>query len=74
MTMNPIGYSPRQFASAVSISLSLLYKLWREERGPPFKMMGNRRIVPHDTGVAWLRKFNDAEDRTRERGVKQRRA
>jgi hypothetical protein len=36
----PIAYSPRQFCRAAGISISLLYTLWREGRGPKFLRPG----------------------------------
>jgi hypothetical protein len=50
-----IGYSTREFAHAARISVAMLYKLWREHRGPPYKQIGRRRIIDRDGGLEWLR-------------------
>jgi hypothetical protein len=47
-------YSPRQFASAAGISVSLLYDLWKKNKGPPFKMLNTRRVIEAEEGRAWL--------------------
>lgn len=58
----PIAYSPDKFAEACGISKSLLYKLWRMGKGPPYKIIEGRRLVPAVGGAKWLDEYqNDGE-------------
>jgi hypothetical protein len=51
-----IAYTPREFAKLCGFSWSLLYQLWRQGEGPPFKQIGKKkRIIEHEAGLAWLR-------------------
>jgi hypothetical protein len=46
--------SPREFAAVAGISVTLLYRLWREGRGPPSKMLFKRRVIEVEGGRKWL--------------------
>jgi AcrR family transcriptional regulator len=50
-----LAFSTREFAKACRISTAMLYRLWRNGQGPPYKMIGKRRIIERETGLAWLR-------------------
>jgi hypothetical protein len=58
-TVAPIAYSPRQFSRAAGISISLLYTLWREGRGPKFRYAMGRRMITIKDATAWLEKLPD---------------
>jgi hypothetical protein len=49
-----IGLSPREFAAATGLSVAMLYKLWRQNKGPPSRKIGTRRIIETDAGKRWL--------------------
>jgi predicted DNA-binding transcriptional regulator AlpA len=50
-----IAYSPYQLAHVGGISLSLLWKLWREGKGPKYARLGTRRVIPRSIAEEWLR-------------------
>ena len=52
-----ICYSPQQFCDVSGISRSLLYKLWREDQGPPYGFIRGRRVVPHEGAMQWLQQL-----------------
>jgi hypothetical protein len=45
--------SPLEFARAESISLGLVYKLWREGRGPAYFHIGKSRRISAAARQAW---------------------
>ncbi|MGE0038306.1 MAG: helix-turn-helix transcriptional regulator [Xanthobacteraceae bacterium] len=51
-----IAYSPAQFAHVVGISLSTVWLLWREGKGPPFARIGKRRVISRADAEEWLAK------------------
>jgi hypothetical protein len=52
--LDPIAYSPAEFARVSSLSRRHLYDLWKENKGPPFKMAGKRRVIPRKGAEEWL--------------------
>jgi hypothetical protein len=56
-----LGYSPHELAKSASMSLSFLYKMWREGRGPRYSKVGKRRIIPHDWAQEWLESMEESE-------------
>jgi hypothetical protein len=52
--LDPIAYSPDEFAHVSSLSKRKLYYLWKQNKGPPFMMAGKRRIIPRRGGEEWL--------------------
>jgi hypothetical protein len=70
----PIAYSPRQFCRAAGISISLLYTLWREGRGPKFRYALGRRMITGKDATAWLENLpTEAPDNIRARMEKRKR-
>ena len=50
-----LAFTVREFAKECRISAAMLYRLWKKGKGPPYRMIGNRRIIERETGLAWLR-------------------
>ena len=50
-----IAYSPYQLAHVGGFSLRLLWKLWREGKGPKYARLGTRRVIPRSVAEEWLR-------------------
>jgi hypothetical protein len=57
------AYSPKQFCQIANISLSLLWKAWREGNGPKFGRLGARIIITHQDGMEWLQKLAAQDER-----------
>ena len=53
-----------QFCKEYSVSRSMLYKLWREGKGPSFFRVGNRRLISAQAADAW-RAMLEVEEETR---------
>jgi hypothetical protein len=49
-----LSYSPREFADRAGISVEKLYKDWRNGVGPPYRMVGSRRVIEAEGGRRWL--------------------
>jgi predicted DNA-binding transcriptional regulator AlpA len=49
-----LGLSPREFAAAAGLSIAMLYKLWRQNKGPPSTRLGTRRVIEVEQGRKWL--------------------
>ena len=49
-----IAFNPQDFCVVAGISLTLLYKLWGEGKGPPYAKVHKRRIITRQDGEAWL--------------------
>ena len=49
------SYSPKSLAAAEGCSVGLVYKLWRQERGPRFYYAGSRRRVTEQARQDWHR-------------------
>jgi hypothetical protein len=49
--------SPETFAFAEQISLGLLYKLWRQGKGPAFFYIGRSRRISHEARQEWRRQL-----------------
>jgi hypothetical protein len=47
------SYTPDTFAAAESISRAMLYKLWRQGKGPSFYLIGNRRRITEQARREW---------------------
>jgi excisionase family DNA binding protein len=54
VTDNPT-YTVDEFCSAERISRSLLYKLWRQGRGPRYYLAGSHRRISEQAGQDWHR-------------------
>ena len=50
-----LAFTTHEFARECRISVAMLYKLWRDGKGPPYKQVGDMRIIERETGLAWLR-------------------
>ena len=59
----PLAYSPKQFCQVANISLSLLWKAWRENNGPKFGRLGARIIITHADGMEWLQNMAASDER-----------
>jgi hypothetical protein len=64
----PLAWSPAQTAKALNWSRSLLYKEWREGRGPPFFHVGELRFCLPDK----VKTFLDEQQQAVERGKPRR--
>ena len=62
-TPPPLAYGPKQLARAANMSLSLLYKAWREGWGPKYGHAGARRIITHPHAVEWLQSLTIEDKR-----------
>jgi len=51
-----MAFTVPEFATAARISTAMLYKLWRQGKGPPFKMIGVRRVIEVEAGRRWVAK------------------
>jgi hypothetical protein len=49
--------SPETFAFAEQISLGLLYKLWRQGKGPAYFYVGRSRRISHEARQEWRRQL-----------------
>jgi hypothetical protein len=55
-----IAYSPKELAQAAGISLSLLYKMWREGKGPKYALIHKRRVIRCTVADEWLQSLEVA--------------
>ena len=62
--MERLGYKPREFAQAIGLSVWLLYRLWRDGEGPPYKVVGNHRIIEVEAGRRWLQEQDEKSSLT----------
>ena len=53
--MESPSYSVDGFAEAEDISRSMVYKLWKQGKGPRFYMVGNVRRISHEARIDWQR-------------------
>jgi hypothetical protein len=49
------SYSVDAFAAAEGICRSMVYKLWKQGKGPRFYMVGTVRRISHQARVDWQR-------------------
>ena len=54
MTTNQ-SYTPVELAKAKRMSRAMLYKLWRQGKGPRYYTIGNRRRITHEARIEWQR-------------------
>jgi hypothetical protein len=53
--MHDPSLSIDQFCEAENISRSMLYKLWRQGKGPRWFNVGVARRISHDARIEWRR-------------------
>ena len=53
--MESPSYSVDGFAEAEDISRSMVYKLWKQGKGPRFYMVGTVRRIFHQARIDWHR-------------------
>jgi hypothetical protein len=66
-THNPLegrlALSPAEFCAAANLSLTMLYKLWREGKGPPYKkLLNKKRLIEIGDGRRWLQGRDGTSD------------
>jgi predicted DNA-binding transcriptional regulator AlpA len=44
-----------EFAAVIGRQPATIWRWWRERRGPPYVMLGRRRVIPRDGAREWLR-------------------
>ena len=44
-----------EFAEAIGRQPATIWRWWRERRGPPYVMLGRRRVIPRDGALEWLK-------------------
>jgi hypothetical protein len=49
----PAAYTVDEFCTAHRISRGLLYKLWREGKGPRFFLAGTKRRISNEAARDW---------------------
>jgi hypothetical protein len=57
-----VAYDVRRFCDANCISRSLLYRLWREGRGPKYFFAGNERRITAEAAAEWRAAMQAATD------------
>jgi len=57
----PAAYSVTSFCEAHTISRALLYKLWKEGKGPHFAKVGRRVLISQTDATAWLERMKTTE-------------
>ena len=49
------SYTVDEFAASERMSRSMVYKLWKQGKGPRFYMVGTVRRISHQARVDWQR-------------------
>jgi len=55
-----IAYSPAELCKVAGISLSRLYKCWREGNGPKYARIGARRLISRVEAERWIANLTKA--------------
>jgi hypothetical protein len=51
------SYTPYELAELERISRAMLYKMWKQGKGPRFYCIGNRRRISEEARIEWRRKL-----------------
>jgi hypothetical protein len=57
-----VSYTVSHFCEAEEISRAMLYKLWKQGKGPRFYLIGNRRRITPEARTEW-QQAREAETR-----------
>ena len=49
------SYTVDEFAASERMSRSMVYKLWKQGKGPRFYMVGTVRRISHQARIDWQR-------------------
>ena len=49
-----LAYTVNEFCEASGLGRALLYRLWKEGKGPKRRRAGSKVLVDHEDGKAWL--------------------
>ena len=55
--MQDQSYTVDAFAKAEGICRSMVYKLWKQGKGPRFYMVGTVRRISHQARIDWQREW-----------------
>jgi hypothetical protein len=47
-------YTAEEFAEAVGITVESLWRWWRRGEGPPWTLLGRKRVIPKSGAHEWL--------------------
>jgi hypothetical protein len=48
-------YEVEEFAEAVDRKPETIWRWWRQGQGPPYVLLGRRRVIPRSGALEWLR-------------------
>ena len=57
MAEDRYSYTVEEFCEVERMSRSMLYKLWKEGKGPKFYWVGTVRRISHEARIEWQRQL-----------------